>query len=74
MKKFTEQVAAKYLSIEFSLFHFIISMMIYQYGKNGNQQVEGKQQSDHWISLQETGKYSEDSTGRRFALYCCFMG
>lgn len=29
----------KYLSIEFSLFHFIVSMMIYHYGENTGMRI-----------------------------------
>lgn len=37
----TGSCCKKYLSIDFSLFHFIISMMIYQYGKSNNKTVDG---------------------------------
>lgn len=45
MKNFTEQVAAakNTCPLSSSLFHFIISMMIYQYGEDNNKRWKRKE-------------------------------
>lgn len=61
----TGSCCKKYLSIEFSLFRFIILMMIYQYGKSNNKAVDGGEKEALNESSDEKANAARGTTGRR---------